>query len=67
MLEGGINVINTPQRFNANLPKANTIPKQSENSLKMGIFKQLISVVLFYKNIYQTQLNTWLIKSIYQK
>ena len=47
MLAGRIDLINTPQRFHANLPKASTKAKQSKNTLKRDVFKQLISVVLF--------------------
>jgi len=67
MLAGGINVIDTPQRFHANLPKASTKAKQSKNTLKRDVLKHSIFVVLFYKNIHQKQKNIWLIKSIYQK
>jgi hypothetical protein len=47
MLAGGINVIDTPQRFHANLPKASTKAKQSKNTLKRDVLKHSISVVLF--------------------
>ena len=47
MLARGINVINTPQRFHANLPKASTKAKQSKNTLKMDVLKHSIFVVLF--------------------
>ncbi len=47
MLARGINVINTPQRFHANLPKASTKAKQSKNTLKMDVLKHSISAVLF--------------------
>ena len=47
MLARGINVINTPQRFHANLPKASTKAKQSKNTLKIDLFKYSISAVLF--------------------
>jgi hypothetical protein len=47
MLGGLINIINTPQRFHANLPKASTKAKQSKNTLKMDVLKYSIFVVLF--------------------
>ena len=47
MLGGGIDVINTPERFHANLPKASTKAKQSKNTLKMDVFKHSIPIVLF--------------------
>jgi hypothetical protein len=47
VLARGINVINTPQRFHANLPKASTKAKQSKNTLKMDVLKHSIFVVLF--------------------
>jgi hypothetical protein len=61
MLAGGINVIDTPQRFRANLPKASTKAKQSKNTLKRDVLIHTIFVVLFYKKIHQKQKNTWLI------
>ena len=47
MLGGGIDVIYTPERFHANLPKASTKAKQSKNTLKMDVFKHSIPIVLF--------------------
>ena len=58
MLARGINVINTPQRFHANLPKASTKAKQSKNTLKMDVLKHSIYAVLFLQKIHQKQKNT---------